>query len=192
MWLSYGQLISIGFAAIGTDVSIDEKALILGPEHIRIGSHVRIDAFSVLSAGPGDLAIGDHVHLGVSVRIYAAAGVVVESFVGLSSGVAVYSVSDDFVGGALTNPTVPADLRNVTAKPVFLGRHAIVGAGSVILPGVHLGDGASVGALTLVHRNVPTNVIVRGNPMTRVGMRNGDRLRDLEAELQRREASGEP
>jgi dTDP-4-amino-4,6-dideoxy-D-glucose acyltransferase len=187
MWLTDGQLRSAGFEALGSDVSIDETALIFGAEHIRIGSHVRIDAFSVLSAGPGVLAIGDHVHLGAAVRIFAGAGVTIEPFAGLSSGVCIYSVSDDYSGGALTNPTIPADLRDVTAKPVSLGRHVIIGAGSVILPGVRLGEGASVGALTLVHRDVSENVIVGGNPMRPIGIRDGARLRALEAELLRRE-----
>jgi dTDP-4-amino-4,6-dideoxy-D-glucose acyltransferase len=187
MWLSGEELGSLGLAAMGSDVSIEESVLILGAEHISIGSHVRIDAFSVLSAGPGDLTIGNHVHLGVAVRVYAGAGVAIESFAGLSAGVTVYSVSDDFTGGALTNPTVPSDLRRVTAKPVLVGRHVAVGSGSVILPGVSLGDGAAAGALTLVHRDVPENVIVSGNPMRPAGIRDGARLRALEAELLLRE-----
>jgi galactoside O-acetyltransferase len=91
---------SVGFAALGSDVSIEESVVILGAEHIRIGSHIRIDAFSVLSAGPGNLTIGEHVHLGVGdvgvgVCLYAGAGVTIAPFAGLSSGVSVYSVSDD-------------------------------------------------------------------------------------------------
>jgi len=187
MWLTSEQLGSVGLAALGSDVSIEESVLILGAEHIRIGSHVRIDAFSVLSAGPGELTIGDHVHLGVAVRVFAGAGVAIAPFAGLSAGVTVYSVSDDFTGGALTNPTVPSDLRHVTAKPISLGRHVVVGSGSVILPGVNLGDGAAVGALTLVHRSLPENVIVSGNPMRQAGIRDGTRLRALEAELLHRE-----
>jgi galactoside O-acetyltransferase len=187
MWLTEEQLSSIGLAAFGSDVSIDQDARIFGAGHIRLGSHVRIDAFAVLSAGPGELVVGDHVHLSVGVRIIAGAGITISSFAGLSSGVSVYSVSDDYSGGALTNPTIPSDLRDVTGKPVRVGRHVVIGAGSVILPGVELAEGSSVGALTLVHRNVPRNVIVSGNPMRRVGTRDGARLTALEAELVRRE-----
>jgi acetyltransferase-like isoleucine patch superfamily enzyme len=190
MWLNDEQLRSIGLAALGSDVSIEESVLILGAGRISIGSHVRIDAFSVLSAGPAELTVGDHVHLAVGVRIFAGAGVTIASFASLSAGVCVYSASDDYSGGALTNPTIPIDLRDVTAKPVSLGRHAIVGAGSVILPGVCLGDGASVGALTLVHRAVPENAVFSGNPMRQVGTRDGARLLALEAELLRRERPG--
>jgi galactoside O-acetyltransferase len=187
MWLTDRQLRSVGFADLGADILVDESILVFGAEHIHLGSHIRIDAFSVLSAGPGDLRIGDHVHLGVACRVFAAAGVTFDAFAGLSAGVCVYSASDDYSGGALTNPTVPFDLRDVTARPVSLGRHAIVGAGSVILPGVSLGEGASVGALTLVHRSVPEYAVVSGNPMRQIGTRDGTRLRELEAELLRRE-----
>lgn len=187
MWLTHGQLKSVGFAAIGSDVLIDASVVIYGAEYISVGSHVRIDAFSDLSAGPGELIIGDHVHLAAAVHIFAAAGVTIASFAGLASGASVYSVSDKYSGGALTNPTVPADLRDVTAGPVSLGRYVVVGAGSVILPGVSLGEGAAVGALTLVHRSVPENVVVSGHPMRQVGIRDGARLRALEAEVLRRE-----
>jgi dTDP-4-amino-4,6-dideoxy-D-glucose acyltransferase len=187
MWLTEGQLSSAGFAALGTDVLIEDSVLLLGTGHMSIGSHVRIDAFCVLSAGPGELSVGDHVHLAVGVKVFAGAGVAIESFVSLSSGVCVYSASDDYSGGALTNPTVPLDLRDVTTRPVSFGRHAIVGAGSVILPGASLAAGASVGALTLVHRPVPENAVVSGNPMRQIGVRDGARLKALEEELGRRE-----
>jgi acetyltransferase-like isoleucine patch superfamily enzyme len=187
MWLTDRQLRSIGFAELGSDVSIDSSALFFGAEYMRLGSHLRIDAFSVLSAGPGELTIGDHVHVGVSVKVYASAGVTLEPFVGLSAGVCVYSASDDYSGGALTNPTVPDDLRDVTAKPDAVGRHVVVGAGTVLLPGVRLGAGASIGALTLVHRDVPELAIFIGNPMRQIGTRDGERLRANEAELLRRE-----
>ncbi len=191
MWLTRERLESLGFAHLGPDVSIEDSVLIFGADHIRVGAHVRIDAFTVLSAGPGQLAIGDHVHLAVAVRVFAGSGVTMESFVSLSSGVCVYSASDDYSGGALTNPTVPMDLREVTARPVSLGRHAIVGAGSVILPGVRLGEGASVGALTLVHRPVAEYTVVSGNPMRQIGTRDAARLKTLEAELLRRERDSE-
>ena len=187
MWLTDQQLNAAGFAALGSDVRIEDSVLILGAGHIRLGSHIRIDAFSVISAGPAELTIGNHVHLAVGVRVFAGSGVSIGPFVSLSAGVCVYSASDDYSGGALTNPTVPIDMRDVTARPVTMERHAIVGAGSVILPGVRLGEGASVGALTLVHRSVPEFAVVSGNPMRQIGHARRARLLALEAELLRRE-----
>jgi acetyltransferase-like isoleucine patch superfamily enzyme len=61
----------------------------------------------------------------------------------------------------------------------------IVGAGSVILPGVTIGQGAAVGALTLVRKDVPPFTIVAGPRGEAIGERDR-RLLELEQELRQR------
>ncbi len=76
--------------------------------------------------------------------------------------------------------------RSVTSAPVVLGEHVIVGAGSVILPGVTIGQGAAVGALTLVRKDdVPPFTIVAGPRGEAIGERDR-RLLELERELRQR------
>lgn len=189
MWLSEERIKELGLAAFGHDVLLDDSVVLHGAEQIRLGSHVRIEAGSVLTANPGRLTLGSHVHVSVGSYIFASgADVEVEDFAGMAPRVCIFSESDDYSGGAFTNPTVPDELRNVTVAPVRVGRYVAIGAGSVILPGVHVGEGASVGALTVVHRSVPEGMVVAGNPMRRVGTRDVARLRSLEAELHRRSA----
>lgn len=48
---------------------------------------------------------------------------------------------------------------------VKIGDEVLIGANSTILPGVTIGDGATVSAGTLVHKNVPPGAFVGGNPM---------------------------
>ena len=48
---------------------------------------------------------------------------------------------------------------------VEIGSNVMIGANSTILPGVRIGDGAIVSAMTLVHRDVPAGSMVGGNPM---------------------------
>jgi acetyltransferase-like isoleucine patch superfamily enzyme len=48
---------------------------------------------------------------------------------------------------------------------VVIGNHVMIGANSTILPGVVIGDGAIVGAGTVVHKDVPPGAFVVGNPM---------------------------
>lgn len=48
---------------------------------------------------------------------------------------------------------------------VMIGNEVMVGANSTILPGVTIGDGAIVSAMTLVHKDVPAGAMVGGNPM---------------------------
>jgi hypothetical protein len=56
----------------------------------------------------------------------------------------------------------------------WVGRRCFIGARSVILPGVRIGDESIVGVASVVTRDVPPNSIVAGNP-ARV-LRSGVRL----------------
>lgn len=48
--------------------------------------------------------------------------------------------------------------------PIHIGRCAHIGMGSIILPGVTIGEGAIVGAGTLVTKDVPPYSLVVGHP----------------------------
>ncbi|MFC4800048.1 acyltransferase [Neobacillus sp. GCM10023253] len=48
---------------------------------------------------------------------------------------------------------------------VIIGDEVMVGANSLIMPGVTIGDGAIVSAGTMVHKDVPPGYFVGGNPM---------------------------
>jgi maltose O-acetyltransferase len=52
---------------------------------------------------------------------------------------------------------------------VEIGRRAYVGAHSIVLPGVTVGDGAIVGAGSVVRHDVAPGAIVLGNPAVEVG-----------------------
>jgi acetyltransferase-like isoleucine patch superfamily enzyme len=178
--LSETELRDLGLAAFGHDVSMDRSTRIFGATDVSIGSHVRIDCYCVITAGPAAVVIGDHVHLGVGVSLFGTAGIEIGDFASLSGRVSVYSTNDDFVGGHLTGPTVPEELRDVFAARVVLHTHALVGAGSVILPGVTLGHGAAVGALSLVRTDVADGEVAAGTPARMVGRRDLERLGRLE------------
>lgn len=181
-FLSAAELRSCGFARLGDNVLIDRTARILGAERISLGSHVRIDAYSVMSAGIGGIAIGDYVHIAAHAFLAGAGRIEMHDFSGLSGRVSIYSSNDDYHGDALTNPTVPETFRKVHSAPVTLEAHVIVGAGSVILPGVTLHRGAAVGALSLVRKDVAEFCIVSGTSGRIIGQRKRDLLK-LEARL---------
>jgi len=116
------------------------------------------------------------VHIAVGSSLIGAGKITMSDFSGLSSRVSIYSSSDDYSGAFLTNPTVPSEYTGVTHADVCLGKHVIVGSGSVILPGVTLEDGVAVGALSLVHKNCEAFGIYAGNPVRRIRERKRDLL----------------
>ncbi|APO67485.1 O-acetyltransferase LpxA-like protein [Rhizobium gallicum] len=181
-YLDEDDLALAGVARVGTNVRVHSTAILVDLESIRIGSHVRIDAFCVISAANGYVELGSHIHIASSTVVMGGAGVVLSDFSGLSHGVRIYSVSDDYSGRSLTNPTVPEHLRIPKKGRVVVGRHAIIGSGSVVLPGCDIGEGSAVGALSVVHKPVPEWEIFAGSPARRIAARDRAIL-ELEAKV---------
>ncbi|WP_414044434.1 acyltransferase [Macrococcus sp. EM39E] len=48
---------------------------------------------------------------------------------------------------------------------IEIGSNVLIGANTLVLPGVSIGDNAVVGAMTLVSKDVPANAFAYGNPM---------------------------
>jgi len=86
----------------------------------------------------------------------------------------------------MTNPTVPTEYTNVTKLSVTIGRHVIIGSGSVSLPGVTLHAGAAVGALSLVRSDCDGFGIYAGVPAKRIGDRKRGLL-EREADMSKRQ-----
>jgi dTDP-4-amino-4,6-dideoxy-D-glucose acyltransferase len=180
--LSSEQIETLGFKSVGKNALISDKASFYGTERITIGDNVRIDDFCVLAAGRGGINIGSYVHIAVGSSLIGAAQIIMCDFSGLSSRVSIYSSSDDYSGATLTNPTVPAEFTGVTHATVNIGKHVIVGSGSVILPGVTLEEGVAIGALSLITRTCDAFGIYTGNPARKISERKRDLL-ELERKL---------
>ena len=71
---------------------------------------------------------------------------------------------------------MPRDEKLIGGK-VFLGKHVIIGSGSVILPGISLDEGAAVGAMSLVTKNCRAFGIYSGVPAKFIRERKRDLLK---------------
>ncbi len=177
------ELADAGFKSLGTNVSIAKNCTIIGLENISIGSNVRIDGYcSLIAGGNGSIDIGSYIHVGAYGLLSAGGGVVLNDFANLSQGVRIYTRSDDYSGEYLTNPMVPEEYLGVEEGPVTVGRHGILGTGTVVMPNVVLGDGVATGALTFVNKNLDPWGIYVGVPARRLRERS-QRLLELEAKL---------
>src|SRR6185369_11206984 len=61
----------------------------------------------------------------------------------------------------------------VPARPVHIGRNVWIGFDACVLPGVTIGDGAVVGARSVVAHDVPAYSVVAGNPARTIKMLEG-------------------
>jgi galactoside O-acetyltransferase len=164
------ELRAAGLAAVGMDVRISRHALLFRPERISVGDRSRIDAFCVLSAGRS-IAIGRNVHLGAHTSLVGRGHIEIGDFASVSVRCALISSNDDYSGASMVNPTVPEGYRGAVDLPIQIGAHAALGAGSIILAGVTIGESAVVGAMTLVKGDVAPYAIVAGVPARVIGER---------------------
>jgi galactoside O-acetyltransferase len=178
------QAYTLGLARAGQDVTIWPQAKIVGAEFVEIGDSVIIDDF-VLIMGGTRTVIGSFVHIASFVSITGGGEFIMEDFSGLSGGVRIYTGNEDYSGGSLTNPAVPAPYRVPIRSYVRLERHAIVGANAVILPGVTVGEGAVVAAGAFVKQDCDPWAVYVGAPARPIRERPRERMLELEAQLRR-------
>ncbi|KLN66163.1 DapH/DapD/GlmU-related protein [Vibrio sp. VPAP30] len=70
----------------------------------------------------------------------------------------------DCSGHSLSNRGGVRELDNLKAQPITIGNDVWVGYGCIILPGVSIGDGAVIGAGSVVTKDIPPNSMAAGNP----------------------------
>lgn len=164
----------IGFEMIGKNVKISKKSSIYGAKNMRIGNNVRIDDFCILS---GNIQLGDNIHIAAYSALYGGEdGIIIDDFANLSSRVSVYSVSDDYSGETMTNPTIPREYKNVHSAPIHIKKHAIIGSNAVVLPGVIIEEGSSFGAFSFIDHNSEAWSINVGIPFKKIKSRSKNLL----------------
>lgn len=122
--------------------SVGKGAAVRPPFHCDYGFNIHLGAgvflnFNCVILDVVEVSIGDGTQIGPGVQILAAdhPRSPVERATGLEFG-----------------------------RPVRIGSNVWIGAGAIILPGITVGDGALIGAASVVTRDVPPGATVVGNP----------------------------
>lgn len=145
----FTKIIGMEYIEFGKDIIIDDFVLIYATNKIKFGNNIHIASFTTISGG-GTFEMAD--------------------FTGIGSGSRIVTGTDDFKGWGFGNPTIPRKYRNITTGHIYIGKFSIIGANSVILPDVHIGEGAMVGACSVVTKNLEPWGIYIGNK--RIGTRD--------------------
>ena len=98
--------------------------------------------------GIKNFELGKNTDIGAFVYINAAEGVIIKDGVQIGGGVKIYSVS-----------TIDGKRGKVVLK-----KNCKIGANSVIMPGVTVGENSVIGALSFVNKDIPDNVVAIGCP----------------------------
>ncbi|TCD54324.1 sugar O-acetyltransferase [Alloscardovia theropitheci] len=104
---------------------------------------------------------GRNIHLGKRVFINASAH--------FQDQGGIYIGDDCFIGhsvviATINHPLIPEERSTLIPQSVHLGKGVWVGSHTTILPGIHIGDNAVIGAGSVVTKDVPARNVVAGNP----------------------------
>jgi acetyltransferase-like isoleucine patch superfamily enzyme len=173
-YLTDNELNAMGFKRLGRNVKISDRASIYDVDKIEIGDHSRIDDFCVVS---GSIYIGRNVHITPQCLIAGGKpGLIIDDFVTLAYGVKVFTQSSDYSGLTMTNSTVPKEFKEEIILPTKIGRHTIIGAGAIIMPGVKVAEGNAIGANSLVLKSTEAWSIYVGSPALKIKNRKRNLL----------------
>ena len=154
LWLIYAHLLSkipyrLGTKArdvvvrrllnhFGHGARISQGVTLLYPQGIRIGNCVGIPN-NVILDGRGDLEIGDDTIIGFESIILTSTHISKDKDILISK-------------------------QGMFHAPVRIGKNVWTGARVIILPGVSIGDGAIIGANSVVDKDIPANTVYGGVP----------------------------
>ncbi|MDB5861444.1 MAG: hypothetical protein JWQ76_5133 [Ramlibacter sp.] len=124
----------------GEGSSVYDSVLVLGD--VKVGAKTWIGPFVVLDGSGGGLSIGDHCSISAGVQIY----------------------THDTVRSAVSGGAEPYE-----HAPTRIGNRCYLGPQAVVAKGVTIGDGAVIGANSLVLHDVPAGVKAFGTPCRVVG-----------------------
>lgn len=110
---------------------------------------------------PAGITIGKDTIIGEDAVLDGRGPIIIGNHVAFATGVMIYNSQHD-----IRDPQFVA-----ITKAVHIDDYVFVGPRAIILPGVHIGKGAVVGAGAVVTKDVPSGVVVGGVPALPIGDR---------------------
>lgn len=153
--------------SVGDGLRMGVNVVLIHPETIEIGDSVFIGAQTMIQGRfDGSCRLGNHVWIGPQ-AYFDARNLILEDYVGWGPGARV--LGSTHTGEPIDIPVIQTDL---VIKPVVIGFGADVGTNSTVLPGVHVGKQAIIGAGAVVNRDIPEYAIAGGVPARVLRLRN--------------------
>lgn len=170
-------------ASLADSAIVGQTVRVRKPHLVKIGAGSIIDDFTYISCA---LDVGAYTHIGANgVIIGGDAKVEVGNFVNIAPGVRLIASSNDFTGGGLVGPTIPAEFASASiTSEIRLHDHVLLGTNVIVLPGIEIPEGVSIGAGSLVTAKVKLEpwTLYAGNPAKPIRLRDG--LKMIEASNQ--------
>lgn len=154
------RLLVLRGASVGEKTVIGKGCAFDRPWCIEIGNRAMLEAdvYLKIFVDTASVKLGECTFVGRGVEIDVTRGVTI----GPHSLIAPRCFITDHNHGI--HPELRIDQQPCSGEPVVIGADVWLGAGVVVLPGVRIGDGAVVGANSVVTDDVEAMTVVAGTP----------------------------
>jgi acetyltransferase-like isoleucine patch superfamily enzyme len=153
-------------ASVGRNLVLEGLPFVSGHVEIHIGDNVRlggrINIFSGRYVERPKLVIEDHAEVNWNVYLTVCKEVVIEEYARVSFDCRISDTDGHPREADLRARNAPVSLDDI--RPVRICRHAWIGNGSHIMKGVTIGEGAVIGANSVVISDIPPYCLAMGNP----------------------------
>lgn len=148
------------------DFSIQADGKVFGKGNIRIGSSSRIGRdVELQSEENGSIRIGKDVRVNTGCTIVSYSKISIGDHTLIGEYVSIRDANHGTARDSLIKK------QPHSSKPIIIGKDVWIGRGSCILPGVTIGDGAVIGANSVVTKDIPGNSIAVGSPASGISER---------------------
>jgi len=148
------------FARCGRDCVFEAGVLVFHPENIELGTNVYVGHNAILKGyHRNTMRIGDETWIGPQAFLHSAGGIEIGAHVGIGPGVRIITSYHAEAGREVPILSSPIEL-----AAVFIEDDCDLGVGAIVLPGVHIGRGAQIGAGAVVVTDVPPYSVAIGVP----------------------------
>ena len=177
------QLDMAKFKSIGSDVVISSFVEIRYPHLVSIGDHVAIDFGFVLSTAA---KIGNYIHIGPHVSVIGGkdARLILGDFCSVAAGVRIICRGDEHLGAGIVGALVPTRYKDrLIGEQIEIPRFAALGTNSIVMPGVIIGEGAVLGANSLLKMDAEPWTIYAGSPAKPIRLRPKEKILQFAKEI---------
>jgi len=179
----------------GEGIEIRQGVTIINASRLETPGPLRIETGCMLhcggnswSNGEGYIRFGKGCWLAQNNVLYGAGGLEFGDYAGTGPGVMIFSSRDNYGMEHAHKPHIVHHFAKVT-----IGSYVRIFSGSIVGPGVTIGDGAVIGANSVVLDDIPSWSIAAGSPARVLGKRDRDERAESAIEkVDKRERGSNP
>lgn len=170
------------FQEFGKDIQIYQPTTIINEQNFYLKNSIIIAEYCWLMAS-SKTYIGNFTHIACHSSFSGGNLLLIEDFASLSAGVRLIPGSDISDGSCLINSTVPEEYRGVKRSYIHIEKFAFLATNVVCYPGITIGEGAVVGAGSIVTKDIEPWTINIGFPAKPVSRRPKEKIIELGKKL---------